>query len=135
MSFWIDHKIFGDGHGLKSPYFDNRFYWLVDTSRYSRSARRGALYTFMYGFGAQLHSRQWLHPKPGERRTLIGREFVAFSSSRRWLRVEVAWAMTSMPRDIDGQHRAIRALAADLNSTLMEPSRRALQSGGHPTDA
>lgn len=118
---WLDHKIFGDGHGLRSPYFDNRFYWLVDTSA-DRKRRDGALYTFMHGLGAQLISRQWTHPRAGERRRLIGREFIPLHSNRRWGRVEVAWTMVRMPSDIDGKNAAIRALKADLDSTLMEPA-------------
>lgn len=77
----IDHLIFGSGRGMGSPFWDQRFYWLS-----------GDLYTFMHGFGAQLHSYQWRHPKPGERRKLAGRDFYPFQSRRRWLRVEVAWA-------------------------------------------
>ena len=117
---WLDHLIFGNGRGLMSPYFDNRFYWLVDTMR-GRKTGRGRLYTFSHGFGAQLHSKEWRHPKAGTRRRLIGRDFVIFQSSRRWLRVDVSWAMVGMPRPIDEANEAIRRLSADLNSTLMEP--------------
>lgn len=105
MIIKIDHLIFGNGYGIKSPHYDNVFYWLS-----------GELYTFSYGFGAQLHSCQWTHPKPGERRTLIGREFVAFNSYRRRARVHVSWSMTRMPSDIDGMHAAIRNLKADLQA-------------------
>jgi hypothetical protein len=111
MILWLDHRIFGNGWGLKSPFWDNRFYWL-----------KGELYTFMGGFGAQLHSIQWRHPKAGERRRLIGREFVVLHSNRRWGRVIVAWAMVAMPRDIDAANAAIRLLERDLNSTMMEPA-------------
>lgn len=117
---WLDHKIFGNGFGMKSPYHDNRFYWLVDTYGRERSGKNGALYTYSAGFGAQLRSFQWRHPKPGERRHLIGRDFKPFHSSRRWFRVEVAWA-TSLPKDIDAANAALRQLKADLDSTLLEP--------------
>ncbi len=53
----LDHQIFGNVHGMKSPYWDNRFYWL-----------NGRLYTWIGGLGAQLQSQQWFHPKPGETR-------------------------------------------------------------------
>lgn len=100
----LDHKLFGNGYGLKSPYFDSTFYWL-----------NGELYTFVYGFGAQLQSIQWTHPVPGERRTLLGREFVVFSSRREWLRVSVCWSMVNMPKDLDRMHIMIRKLKSDLN--------------------
>jgi hypothetical protein len=118
---WLDFLTFGHGHGLSQPYFDGRFYWLVDTSR-GREDGRGALYTFMHGFGAQLVSRQWFHPRPDEERTLIGRKFRPFNSSRRWLRVEVSWA-TPLPKNIDEANAAIRELEADLHNTLMDPWR------------
>lgn len=121
MIVWLDQKIFRSGFGLRSPYFDDRYYWLVDTRDRDRKGRNGELYTFSAGFGAQLSSFQWRHPKPGERRRLIGRDFVVFNSSRSWFRVHVSWAMTGMPRDIDSANTAIRAIEADLNSTLMDP--------------
>ncbi|WP_316207434.1 hypothetical protein [Bradyrhizobium sp. SZCCHNR3118] len=101
---WLDHKIFGNGHGMKSPYWDNRFYWLS-----------GKLYTWIGGFGAQLESRQWRHPKPGEQRILGDRIFRPFNSHRQFLwlfrdslfpiptpicRVSVSWA-TNLPADLD----------------------------------
>ena len=105
MILKLDNLIFGNGCGIKSPHCDNVFYWLS-----------GDLYTFSHGLGAQLNSFQWTHPKPGERRTLAGREFVVFNSYRRWVRVNVSWAMTRMPSDIDGMNAAIRKLQADLQS-------------------
>lgn len=124
MILWLDHKIFGNGKGMKSPFFDDRFYWLVDTYRLGRSRRaHGELYTFMSGLGAQLHSYQWTHPLAGETRQLIGREFRPLHSRRKHGRVEIAWAMTMLPRDLDGRHAAIRALQDDLNSVSMEPFR------------
>lgn len=104
MIFPLDHLLFGNGGGLKSPHFDNAFYWL-----------NGELYTFAYGFGAQLQSIQWIHPVPGERRTLAGREFVVFSSRREWLRVIVCWSMVNMPKDLEHMHITIRKLKSDLN--------------------
>lgn len=61
MILWLDHLIFGNGYGLRSPYFDNRYYWLS-----------GQLYTWSGWLGAQLQSFQWFHPKPGEERRLGG---------------------------------------------------------------
>jgi hypothetical protein len=113
MILVLDHAIFGNGNGMKSPLNDDRFYWLHDENRI-RPREHGQLYTFMHGLGAQLHSYQWTHPRPGERRRLAGREFIAFHSRRRWCRVEVAWAMVGLPRDLDEAHAAVRALEADL---------------------
>jgi hypothetical protein len=90
MILWLDHLLFGSGHGFGSPYFDQRFYWLTD----GNANRHGELYTFNAWLGAQLHSVQWRHPKPGERRLLGGRTFVPFQSHRKLFRVYVSWAMT-----------------------------------------
>lgn len=103
MIIALDHLIFGNGYGLKAPYYDSVYYWLD-----------GEFYTFSYGLGAQLNSIQWTHPKPGERRTLAGRGFVVFQSRRRWLRVRVSWAMTRLPDDLDKANAEIRKLKADL---------------------
>jgi len=105
MIIALDHLIFGNGRGLKSPYFDDVYYWLS-----------GELYTFSYGLGAQLHSFQWTHPKPGERRHLADREFVVFQSRRRWFRVEVSWAMVNLPNDLDGENFEIRKLKKELRA-------------------
>lgn len=118
---WLDHIIFGNGYGMKSPYCDNRFYWLVDTTA-GRKGGPGALYTFIGGHGAQLASRQWTHPQPGETRTLMGRKFRAFNSTRRGPRVDVSWAMAGMPHAINDANAAIDRLKRDLDSTLMEPT-------------
>lgn len=99
---WLDHLIFGNGYGLRSPYFDNRFYWLS-----------GRLYTWIGGLGAQLHSQQWFHPKPGETRRLAGRDYRPFNSHRRGLRVQVSWA-TRLPENLDDAHRALREIASSL---------------------
>lgn len=109
----LDHLIFGNGHGLRSPINDNRFYWLTDQNRIWPH-QHGQLYTFMAGLGAQLHSFQWRHPRAGERRKLAGRQFVVFASTRRWIRVEVAWAMVGLPSDLDEANAALRALKSDL---------------------
>ncbi|MFT4129975.1 hypothetical protein [Labrys sp. (in: a-proteobacteria)] len=106
MIQWLDFRLFGSGRGLAAPFFDQRFYWLS-----------GRFYTFMSGFGAQLHSFQWRHPKPGERRRLCGREFVVFHSTRHGPRVQVAWAMVGMPRDINKANEALRLLEHDLGSS------------------
>ncbi len=112
----LDHLIFGDGFGLASPYFSGRFYWLVDTKAEKRT---GDLYTFMHGFGAQLHSFQWRCPEPGEERRLIGRSFRPFNISRRWGRVNVSWC-TSLPRDIDAANVALRQIEADLRGAFID---------------
>lgn len=114
MILALDHAIFGNGHGMKSPLNDNKFYWLSDESRIWPK-KHGQLYTFLHGLGAQLHSYQWLHPLPGEQRRLAGRDFVAFQSRRRLGRVEVAWAMARLPDDLDAAHAVIRELKADLD--------------------
>ena len=101
----IDHLIFGNGHGMGSPYFDGRFYWLS-----------GDLYTAMNGFGAQLHSYQWTHPNAGEERTLCRRKFRPLHSRRKWGRVEVAWCWVDLPRGIDEANAALRQLFQELGS-------------------
>ena len=111
----LDFAIFGNGHGLKSPYFDDVFYWLVDTNA-GREHGKGAFYTFSHGLGAQLRSCQWRIPAPGARRRLAGREFVAFSVIRRLFRVQVSWALCGMPSNLDDAHVAIRTLKADLDA-------------------
>lgn len=121
MILWLDHIIFGNGRGMKSPYFDDKFYWLVD-EKWPRHWCCGELYNFSWGFGAQLHSIQWIHPKSGEERKLIGRRFKPLHSNRRWGRVEIAWSMADFPSDLSGQHAAINKLRSDLDSVLMEPA-------------
>lgn len=121
MIFPLDHWLFGSGWGMKSPYCDDRYYWLVDTSQKERSGRNGQLYTFSAGFGAQLTSYQWTHPKPGERRRLCNYDFVAFNSHRCGPRVSVSWAATEMDRlDLNQQRRFLDNLRDDLNSVLIE---------------
>lgn len=110
LDFWI----FGNGWGLAQPHCDGRFYWLNDTTAHHK--RTATFYTTIGGFGAQLRSFQWTHPRAGERRRLCGHDFVVFQSHRRWMRVEVSWAMTRMPDDIDGKNAAIRELEKDLDT-------------------
>jgi hypothetical protein len=126
MILWLDHKIFGNGYGLSSPYFDDRFYWLA-----------GELYTFMHGFGAQLHSMQWRHPRAGERRHLFGYDFVPLHSSRSFLwlwrdggislptpicRVVVAWSRIDLPRDLDEANAELRHMETQIGKS--HPERR-----------
>lgn len=104
----LDHLIFGNGYGMGSPYFDTRFYWLG-----------GQLYTWIGGFGAQLRSHQWTHPRAGERRRLAGYEFVVFDSSRRWLRVEVSWRLVGFPDDLNATNAKIAELHKHLTTGLL----------------
>jgi hypothetical protein len=99
----LDFHIFGNGYGFGAPYFDQPFYWLS-----------GEFYTFMGGLGAQLHSVQWTHPKPGEKRILRGVAFRPMHSNRRWGRVMVAWA-TKLPDDIDQANEWLRQFRAHLS--------------------
>lgn len=115
----LDWWIFGNGWGMKSPYCDDRFYWLVDTT-HGRENGKGAFYRAGFGYGAQLSSIQWTHPKPGETRKLCGRIFRPFASRRQWGRVEVSWAMTGLPSDIMEARAAILHLQSDLNSVTLE---------------
>lgn len=103
MILWLDHLIFGNGYGMRTPFWDCPFYWL-----------NGELYTASSGLGAQLHSIQWRHPKPQERRLLCGREFKPFISTRRWLRVQVSWAMVGLPKDINDANATIRQFRTEL---------------------
>ena len=106
MIVWLDHLIFGNGRGTASPHFDQRFYWLS-----------GELYSFSAGLGAQLHSWQWFHPLPGERRELCGKTFKPFSSYRKCGRVCVAWAMTDLSncKTLEEQHALIRAFKTEID--------------------
>jgi hypothetical protein len=121
---WLDFKLFGSGRGMSMPFWNGIFYWLnneADESWYTTTDHRrnygkiGDLYTFMHGFGAQLHSYQWTHPNAGERRVLAGKTFAPFHSTRKLGRVEVAWGMTDLPRDTDAANKAIRDFEAELN--------------------
>ncbi|MGV0879453.1 hypothetical protein V6767_20165 [Martelella sp. FLE1502] len=110
-------KFFGNGYGMGAPYHDQKFYWLVDTALGRETGyRHGRFYTFSGGLGAQLNSFEWRCPKPGTRRFLGGKEFAVFSASRgRYgLMWDVAWAMVSLPRDVDGANAAIRQFGESL---------------------
>lgn len=127
MILWLDHKIFGNGYGLGSPYFDNKFYWLS-----------GELYTFMQGHGAQLHSYQWRHPLAGERRHLFGYDFIPCGSRRYFLwlfrdtqfaiptpicRVEVAWARIDLPKDINEANAELRHMKTQIGEYFPDKRR------------
>jgi hypothetical protein len=109
MIVWLDHKIFGNGHGLGSPFFDGRFYWLKN-----KNTGHSEFYTFNAWLGAQLHSFQWTHPNAGEERFLCGRRFRPLHSSRKWGRVTVSWSWVDLPRDLDAAHIALAGLKHDL---------------------
>lgn len=101
---WLDFLIFGNGYGLGAPSSDQAFFWLD-----------GNLYTWIGGHGAQLRSFQWMHPRPGERRRLVGRDFEPFSSRRYGLRVDVSWRMVNFPRDLAEANAAIMALKREIS--------------------
>ncbi len=103
IGLWLDWKLFGNGRGMASPYFDDVFYWLD-----------GRFYRWIGGLGAQLESHEWRVPAPGTRRKLAGHEFVVFQASRRWLRVSASWQLARLPNDLAGQHTAIDQLRSDL---------------------
>lgn len=102
MIVWLDHLIFGNGHGLKSPYFDDRYYWL-----------NGQFYTWSGWLGSQLQSFQWTHPRGGEVRKLAGRDYRVFQSVRRGLRVRVTWA-TRLPDNLDAANALLRKIQLEL---------------------
>lgn len=112
MIVWLDHLIFGNGYGLKSPYWDDNYYWLS-----------GELYTWCGWYGAQLSSFQWRHPKAGERRKLLGREFRALHSTRDFLwlwiiplpicRVRVAWSC-NLPKGLDEANAELHAMQKQI---------------------
>jgi len=88
--FWLDWKLFGNGRGMASPYFDDVFYWLS-----------GRFYQFTGGFGSQLASYEWRIPTPGTRRHLMGEDFIVYSAKRRWLRVAVSWTRARPTVDVE----------------------------------
>jgi hypothetical protein len=120
MIVWLDHLIFGNGYGLKSPFWDDQYYWL-----------RGQFYTWSGWYGAQLQSFQWRHPKAGERRTLINRACRALHSTREFLwlwrdrmiavptpisRVRVAWSYTALPKGNDDANAELRQMKKELGA-------------------
>jgi hypothetical protein len=102
----LDFRIFGNGHGFGAPYSDQAFYWLS-----------GDFYSFMHGFGAQLHSVQWTHPNAGERRSICGIEFRPFHSRRCWGRVMVAWT-TKLPSNLDEANDWLRQFERHLQNPI-----------------
>lgn len=109
----IDRLIFGSGHGLAMPASDQRIYWLVD-----RKTERGTFYTFCGGFGAQLRSFQWTHPRAQEERVLSGVSFRPFCSHRQRGRVEISWSMVRLPENLDAANFWIRSLEKRLGEIL-----------------
>ncbi|MPZ19523.1 MAG: hypothetical protein GEV06_16625 [Luteitalea sp.] len=107
--FWLDWKLFGNGCGMASPFFDDAFYWLHDGGP---AYRGGRFYRWFGGFGAQMHSVEWFAPKAGTRRRLFGHDFVVFSTHRKWLRVEVSWALV---RGV-GEYSDVGALRQSLQT-------------------
>lgn len=118
----LDRMLFGNGHGMAAPGMSQTFYWLV--SRDARGRTSAGFYSFLHGFGAQLYSWQWTHPKPGETRRIKEREFRPFCSRRVGPRVQVSWA-TPLPDDLNEKNAALRQLRADLSdSTVLDPQER-----------
>lgn len=103
-TLWLDHLIFGNGHGMATPYWRGSFYWL-DHELYWRTG----------AFGSQLASVQWSTPAPQERRTLLpGRTFQPYSASRRWGRCLVTWRAVDFPADLNQGHAYLQQLDHDL---------------------
>lgn len=107
---FLDWFLFGNGHGMGSPFFDDVFYWLKDLSRFSRGKAPGNFYRWSFGFGAQMHSYEWFAPPAGTRRKLFGHEFVVFQVKRRWVRVEVSWALARPPETAEAIREIHRKL-------------------------
>lgn len=97
---WLDHLLFGNGRGMKSPHADSLFYWLD-----------GRFYGWSGWFGCQLQSFEWRRMPAGTRRRLVDRDFVVVATQRRWLRVRTTWSMTGNPTSEE-----IRSLRSDLNA-------------------
>lgn len=116
MIMWLDFWLFGNGRGLKSPFSDDRFYWLVDKYQKERNEKNGQLYTFSHGFGAQLTSFQWTHPNAGEERLLAGYSFRPLHSIRIGPRVKVSWKCMDLPKDLDGLNDKIREIEKSLGN-------------------
>lgn len=99
--FWLDWKLFGNGHGMASPYHDDVFFWLDKR-----------FYRWIGGLGAQLSSIEWWIPKPGTRRMLFGEDFTVCTAERKWIRVWVTWTRTRPVRD----YSEVRTLVEKLKS-------------------
>lgn len=98
---------------MKSPYFDNHFYWLA-----------GELYTFNGWFGAQLTSFQWTHPRPQERRELSGYRFAPFNSYRRRGRVMVTWSCETLPSDTAEALTYLKKMEHDIGNVIVNSKGR-----------
>lgn len=90
VTFWLDWKLFGNGHGMASPAADDAFYWLS-----------GRFYRPFGGLGAQLTSYEWSRPPAGTRRRIMDREIVIFQTHRKWFRVECSWALSPSVKDFE----------------------------------
>lgn len=114
MIFWLDWLLFGNGRGMQSPYYDDVFYWLKDTT-IERAKAKGRFYRFSGWFGCQLAAVEWRAPPVGTRRFLAGREFVLLRATRKFLRVETSWTMVSLKGvPIDEANERIRELRDNL---------------------
>jgi hypothetical protein len=93
-------------------------------------AERQALH--IGGFGAQLESRQWHHPKPGDERKIGGLIFRPYNSRRQFLwlfrdsmfpiptpiaRVSVSWT-TTLPADLDEANFCLLEFKERLGTNL-----------------
>lgn len=107
IGLWFDWMLFGNGKGMKSPYFSDIFYWID-----------GHFYQWIGGSGAQLCSREWRMPNPGTRRTLLENEMVVYTASRKGPRVSVSWRLTKLNNvnDINKENELIREFKIALES-------------------
>lgn len=107
MILWFVFKRFGNGWGVASPYFDDKFYWL-SSCRGKKSASNW--YKWAGGFGAQLESFEWKTPPAGSKRVLFGREFRLFSVDRRFPITRCAWALVggcNTPEELNALKREL----------------------------
>ena len=102
MALWLDMLLFGSGYGLGAPYWDQKFYWLCDGE-----TQRARFYTWIGGYGAQLQSFSWRHPRAGTEIQIAGERLRIFSSHRRWIRVRCSWALVRLPPELDDSRLAI----------------------------
>ena len=111
-------KVFGNGFGMGAPFWDQTFYWLVDTSE-GRDSGKGRFYSWIGGHGAQLTSFEFFCPRGGTERILAGRKFTVFNVSRGrfGLMWSVAWA-TPLPQGIDKANAELRAIKDALGNII-----------------
>jgi hypothetical protein len=109
---WLDMLLFGSGNGLGAPYWDQRFYWLCDGL-----TQKSRFYTWIGGYGAQLQSFAWTHPKAGTEIEIAGEKLRIFSSHRSWIRVRCSWALTRLPADVDDSQAAIKRFESRLGDS------------------